>query len=76
MDIEEIIKRRCKNKNTDEYEKALRASYEKYKHLTDQKKIKEELDEARERYDGGHSMYDELADVIILYHMRHGIDEP
>lgn len=73
MDIEEIIKEKCNNKKTNEYEKALRVSYEKYKHLKDQKEIKKELDEARIRYDEGHSMYNELADVTILYHMRHSI---
>jgi hypothetical protein len=71
MNIEEIIKKACKNKSTNEYEKSLRASYEKYKHLTDKNEIKKELDKARIRYDEGHTMYDELADVTILYHMRH-----
>lgn len=73
MNIEKLIEKRCNNQKNNAYEKALRVSYEKYKHLTDQKEIKKELDKARIRYDEGHMMYDELADVTVLYHMRHGI---
>lgn len=73
MDIEKLIEKRCNNQKSDAYEKALRVSYEKYKHLIDQKEIKKELDKARIRYDEGHTMYDELADVTVLYHMKNGI---
>ena len=69
MDIEEIIKARCRNKKTDTYEKALRTSYEKYKHLIDKTEIENELEQARIRYDEGYSLYDELADIIILCQM-------
>lgn len=72
MNIEEFIKDKCKNQKTSEFEKALRVSYEKYKHLTDQNEISYELDKARIRYDKGYSMYDELADVYILHYMKHG----